>query len=185
MNGTIRAIQWLMREGKALAVLFVCFSFYFGVFIVLKKLILAHYNISFYGFGAALVGAFIAAKAFLVIESLPLPKFLRATAPFIKIVYQVLVCTTLALMFLYIEESLKLIHKEGTFRLAFLTATRESDPYEFCARVGWAGLTFLHYGVFVEISRRLGPGVLLGWLFTPSRADIEHASVTHLPSKES
>ena len=171
----MKAIHWLKEEAKALVVLFLHFSFYFGIFIVLKKLILAHYHISFYGFGAALIGALIAAKAVLVIESSPLSRPFHSSPPFLKILYDTLIFTTLALLFLYLEKSLELLHKEGTFRLAFLTASHEDDLYEFCAMVGWAGFSFFGYAVFAAISRHLGPGELLRIFFTSPRINIERA----------
>src|SRR5271155_456959 len=153
----MKAIKWLKNEVKELAVLFVYFAFYFSIFIVFKKLILEGYNISFYGFGAAMVGALLAAKAVLVIESCPLPKSLRSAAPYLKVIYETLLYTALALVFLYLEKSLELMHKEGSFRLAFLAATHEDDFYEFCAKVGWAGLCFLNYAVFAAINGHLRP----------------------------
>ena len=171
----MKAIHWLKEEAKALAVLFLYFLFYFSIFIGLKKLILAHYHISFYGFGAAMVGALIAAKAVLVIESSPLSKPFLSAAPFLKVFYDTFVYTTLALAFLYLEKVLELAHKEGTFRLAFLTAGHEEDWYEFCAKVGCAGVVFLGYSVFAAIGRRLGPGELLRLFFTPPHV------ITHVP----
>jgi len=165
----MKTIRWLKEEAKSLAVLFLYFAFYFGVFIVLKKLILAHYNISFYGFGAAMVGALIAAKAVLVLESCPQPKKLRTSAPVWKVIYETLLYTTLALVFLYLEKSLELMRKEGTFWLAFLSARHEDDSYEFCAMVGWAGISFLGYAVFSTISQHLGRGELLRLFFTSPR----------------
>jgi hypothetical protein len=171
----MKTIHWLKEETKSLAVLFLYFSFYFGIFIVLKKLILAYYHISFYGLGAALVGALIAAKAVLVIESCPMPKVLRSTAPFWRILYETLIYTALALILLYLEKTLKLLHKEGTFRLAFFTASHEDDMYGFCAMVGWAGLSFFNYAVFAALGRHLGPNELLSLFFTPPRAKVERA----------
>jgi hypothetical protein len=171
----MKAIHWLKEEAKALVVLFLYFSFYFGIFIVLKKLILAHYNISFYGFGAALVGALIAAKAVLVIESSPLSRPFHSAAPFLKILYDTFLYTILALLFLYLEKILELAHKERTFRLAFLTAGYGQDWAEFCAMVGWGGLCFFGYAVFAAISRHLGPGELLRIFFTSPRVNIERA----------
>ncbi|MCE0498739.1 MAG: hypothetical protein LV481_12410 [Methylacidiphilales bacterium] len=183
----MKTIQWLKKEVKELAVLFLYFAFYFGIFIALKKLILAHYHISFYGFGAAMVGALIAAKAVLVIESTPLSKPFHSSAPFLKILYDTLLFTALALVFLYLEKGLELAHKEGTFRLAFLTAGPGDDWYQFCAMVGWAGLSFLNYAVFAAISRHLGPGELWRLHFTAPRIKIERAPEpgVHSPPKES
>jgi hypothetical protein len=179
----MKAIHWLRKEIKDMVVLFLYFAFYFGVFIVFKKLILAHYHISFYGFGAAMVGALIAAKAVLVIESSPLSGPFRASKPYLKVLYDTFVFTALALIFLYLEKSLELLHKEGTFRLAFLTARKEDDFPDFCAVVGWGGLSFLGYSVFAAINRHLGSGKLLGFFFTLPQAGLQE-SAAHSSTKE-
>ena len=152
-----------------MAVLFLHFLFYFGIFIGLKKLILAHYNISFYGFGAAVLGALIAAKAVLVIEASPLSRPFRDHLPCVKIVYDTLLYTTLALVFLYAEKIIETAHKEGNLRLAFLTAGRDDDWYQFCATVGCGALAFFAYAVFAAISRHLGNGELWKLFFRPPR----------------
>ena len=176
-------IQWLKEEAKAMAVLFLYFSFYFNIFILFKKLILAHYDISFYGFSAALLGALIAAKAVIVIEHSPLSRPFRLTAPFKKILYDTFVYTALALLFLYLEKVVELAHKEGTFRLAFLTAGDDDDWYGFCATVGWGMLSFLVYATFAAISRHLGRGELLRFLFTTPGTKLEPAPETDSPAR--
>ncbi len=150
-----------------MAVLFVYFAFYFTIFIVFKKLILADYHISYYGFGAAMIGALIAAKAVIVVEKSPLSKPLRYAAPYLKIIYDTLLFTLLALVFLYLERVVETIHKEGMWRMAFLTAGKVEDWYKFCATVGWAGLSFLGYSFFAAMNRHMGAGALLKLLFTP------------------
>ena len=156
----MKALHWLAKEVKEMAILFLYFAFYYSIFIVLKKLILAHYAISFYGLGAALVGALIAAKAVLVIQSTALSKPFRSSPPYLKILYDTFVYTTLALIFLYLEKTLELLHEEGSFRLAFTTAGHQDDWAGFCAKVGWAGLCFLGYAYFAAMSRHLGAGEL-------------------------
>jgi len=182
----MKIVHWLKKEGTAFCVLVLYFFFYFGIFIIFKKLILAHYHISFYGFGGAVLGALIAAKAVLAIENTPLSKHLDSAAPCQKILYDAFVYTTLALIFLYVEKTLELYHKEGTLRLAFLTAGRDDDVYLFCATVGWGALSFFTYAVFAAISRHLGPGELLRMLFTPRvKAATPPASETGSPPRKS
>jgi hypothetical protein len=165
----MKLIHWLKEEAKEMAVLFVYFAFYFNVFIVFKKLILAHYHISFYGFGAALVGALIAAKAVLVVESSPLSRPLRNAAPYLKILYDTLLYTLLSLVFLYLERIVELAHKQGTWQDVFQNIGQEEDWYQFAAIVGWAGLCFLGYSFFAAMNRHTGTGELVRLLFTPHR----------------
>jgi hypothetical protein len=175
----MKAIHWVKEEAKKMAVLFVYFLFYFGVFMGLKRLMLAHYNITYYGFGAAMLGALIAAKAVLVIEASPLAKPFREHMPCLKIIYDTLLYTLLALIFLYLEKIVELAHKEGSFRLAFLSAGHDDDWYQFCATVGCGALAFLGYAVFAAISRHLGPGELVRLFFHPPRAGAKAAPEAH------
>jgi hypothetical protein len=169
----MKTIHWLKHEAQKMATLFVYFAFYFTIFIVFKKLILAHYDISYYGFGAAMVGALIAAKAVLIVESSPLSRPLRSAKPYLKILYDTLLYTTLSLIFLYLERVLELVHKEGTWRMAFLTLGKMEDWYQFLATVGWAGLSFLGYSFFAAINRHWGEGAVLKMLVTPPRVNAE------------
>ncbi len=163
----MKALSWLKREGKSFLATFLYFLGYYAVFIILKKLILAHYHISYFGFGAAILGALISAKAVLLIESTPLSKVLGQAAPFLKVIYDCFLYTTLAVMLLYAEKVFELTRQEGTLRLAFVTLHKEDDLSLFCATVIWAALAFLGYAVFSAISRHVGHGELFRLFFTP------------------
>ena len=163
----MKTLHWLKDEAKAVAVLFVYFAVYFNVFIVFKKLILAHYDISFYGFGAAIVGALIAAKAVITVEKSPLSRPFRSAAPYKKIAYDTFIYIVLALVFLYLERIVELAHKEGSWQLGFQNIGEEEDWYQFAATVGWAGLCFFGYSFFAAMNRHMGAGALLKMLFTP------------------
>jgi hypothetical protein len=162
----MKIVAWLKHEAKALLAVFFYFLFCYGVIIILKKLILAHYHISYFGFGAAVLGALISAKAVLVIESTPLAKVLASAKPYLKVIYDCFVYTTIALLFLYLEKLLELAHKEGNIRLAFFTVGDEDDLSQFTAMVIWAGLSFLGYAVFSAMDRHLGKGELFKLFFT-------------------
>ncbi len=178
---SMKAIERVVREGRAFIALSLYFLFCYGTVVLLKKLILAHYHISFFGFGAAILGALISAKAVLVIECSPLSRVLDSAAPFLKVIYDCLLYTLLALLFLYLEKVLELAHKEGHLRPAFLTVGREDDLSQFFAMVLWAGLSFLGYAVFAAISRHLGPGELFRLFFTPRGKKDKHAPATAAP----
>jgi hypothetical protein len=162
----MKTTAWLIKEGKTLLALFLYFLFCYGIFMLLKKLILAHYDISFFGYGAAIVGAFISAKAVIIIEKTPLSRVLGTAAPFLKIIYDCILYTVFALAFLYGEKVLELYFKEGNLRLAFVTARDENDLSRFCATVLWASLSFLGYAALSAFNRHLGDGELLRIIFT-------------------
>ena len=64
--------QKLIHELEELAVIWLYFVVWVGVFIGLKKLILGEYHIEFSGLSAALIGALILAKVVLVFRNIPL-----------------------------------------------------------------------------------------------------------------
>ena len=163
----MKATAWIWKEGKAFLLLFAYFLFYYGIFIVLKKLILAHYHIGYYGLGGAVLGALISAKAVMTVESTALAKILRTSAPFLKVLCDCLLYTALALIFLYIEKVVELARHEGSLRLAFASVGHDDDLPQFLAMVLWAGLSFLGYSVFAAISRHMGHGELYRLFFTP------------------
>jgi len=163
----MKFFKWIVKEGKLLALVFVYFLFYYAVFILLKKLILARYDISYFGLGGAVVGALISAKAVLVIENSPLSKVLETAAPALKVVYDCFLYTVLALLFLYIEKVIEFAHHQGSFRHAFSAVLDAGKFSQFCATVIWAALAFLGYAGFSAIGRHIGHGELLRLLFTP------------------
>jgi len=165
----MKILHWLRKEGKAILILTLYFFFCYGMLVILKKLILLHYNISFFGFGAAVLGALISAKAVLIVESTPLAKILRESAPALKVIYDCLLYTTLALILLYAEKTFEIWHQEGTLRMAFFTVGKNEGLSVFCATVIWAGLAFLGYAIFAAIGRHLGHGELIRLFFTPRK----------------
>ena len=166
----MKIVHWLQKEGKAILILTLYFFFCYGMLVVLKKLILLHYHISFFGLGAAVLGALISAKAVLIIESTPLAKILRESAPALKVIYDCLLYTTLALFLLYAEKIFEVWRHEGTLRMAFFTVGKDADQSIFCATVIWAGLSFLGYAVFAAIGRHLGRGELIRLFFTSRKS---------------
>jgi len=174
----MKITAWLLREGKALIAVFIYFLCCYGIIILLKKLILAHYNISYFGFGAAVLGAFISAKAVLVIESTPLAKVLISAKPYVKVIFDCLVYTSIAVSLLYLEKVVELAHKEGNLRLAFLSVGHEDDLSQFAATVILAGVAFFGYAIFSVLRRHLGHGELYRLFFTaPKKKDDDAATV--------
>jgi len=62
----------LPHEIKLVGPITLYFAFCFTVLMLLKRLVLAQYQIGFRGFSVALVGALVAAKVLAVLENVPL-----------------------------------------------------------------------------------------------------------------
>jgi hypothetical protein len=167
----MKAIEWTLREGKALALLFLYFLFCYTIIVVSKKLILDYYNIDFLGFSLTVVAELVAAKAVLIIEHTPLARVLAGAPPYLKVLYDTGVYTAFGVVLLYLEKTLELMHKEGGFRWAFFTQGQEDHLSQFEVTILWAALSFLGYASFAALKRHLGPGALYRFFFTaPGKA---------------
>ena len=69
--------QKLKHELEAVVVVTLYFAAWLGVLMVLKKLVLAEYQIQFRGLSMVLVGSLVLAKVVLVLEHVPLGNWTR------------------------------------------------------------------------------------------------------------
>lgn len=79
----------------------VCFS----VFMILKKLLLIHYQISFYGWTTAVIGALAMGKVVFLIDKLPIHRWLQKLRPIREITIKALVYTALVIAVSILEKS--------------------------------------------------------------------------------
>lgn len=80
---------------------FVCFT----VFMVLKKLLLIHYDISFYGWTTTIVGALAMGKVVFLIDKLPMHSWLQTLKPIHEISIKSLIYTAIVFGVSILEKS--------------------------------------------------------------------------------
>lgn len=92
----------MIEVGLITLYFFSCFS----IFMIIKKLLLIQYHISFYGWASALVGALAIGKVVFIIDKLPLHKWLKKLKAMYEIVFKALVYTALVLVVSILEKSI-------------------------------------------------------------------------------
>jgi len=77
----------------------------FAVFMIIKKLVLFEYKITFYGWSTAIVGALIIGKVVFLIDKLSIHKWLKHLAPIYEIIVKAIIYTLLVFIVSVIEKS--------------------------------------------------------------------------------
>lgn len=143
-------------------------AIFFGVFGWYRRLILAHYEIEYLKYGAAIVEAMVLAKVIMVGDVLGLGRGLFKDKPLIyPTLYQSIVFSFFVGIFAVIEGTLRGLWK-GQGWGGWLVEIRDGGKYEFLARCLMVFIVFIPYFAFKELASTLGEGKL-GKLFLRNR----------------
>jgi hypothetical protein len=77
----------------------------FAIFMIIKKLVLFEYKISFYGWSTAVVGALIMGKVVFIIDKMPIHKWLKHLKPIYEILFKAIVYTLLVFIVSVLEKT--------------------------------------------------------------------------------
>jgi len=105
--------QKIKHEIKALGEAMLYFALWVGMFIVLKKLVLAEYHIEYKGLSKALIGVLILSKVVLILEYVPLGSWTRNKPAWVDVVLRTLLYTTGVFVVMLLEKSFDERHESG------------------------------------------------------------------------
>lgn len=122
----------------------------FAVFMIIKKLVLFEYKITFYGWSSAAIGALAMGKIVFIIDKSPLYKWLKHLKPIYEILFKALIYTFLVFLVSILEKSIHFLiesplletwqsHVFGLGKGAMLLA--HSIYIYFC----FVGFYFIHF----------------------------------------
>ncbi len=146
------------------------FCCWLGVFLLIKHLLLAEYQIVFTDFTVALVGALILAKVVLVLEYVPLGTWVQARPAWVDVVLRTFLYVFGVFVVLVIEHAFEMRHESGGFTAALSGMFRHVDLYHVLLNTLCLTLALLSYNMLSVIRRRLGKGALLRMFQQPVNA---------------
>ena len=161
-------LVWAMKEVREVGWVVLYFFFCFGFFITLKKLLLEAYEIEFYGFTKAVIGALLAGKIVVVLDKtkagtrLDTHYSIGAAA-----LYKTIIYSAAAFLVLLAEEVFHAYRESGILGQAFLDVWTHEERHAFLAKVMCISLIFLGLHLFRGIDRRLGKGTLRRMVLSP------------------
>ncbi|MDX2316439.1 MAG: hypothetical protein QNL90_20465 [Gammaproteobacteria bacterium] len=157
----------LRAEIKTVGVTTLFFAVWFSVLLLLKWLVLAEYNIAYYSFSIALVGALILAKVVLVLEMVPLDTWLRNRSALVHVVLRTGLYGLGVLVVLLLEKAFEMRHEHGGFGSSLVQVIRHQDiPHVLAAAIGVTG-ALLVFNVLMVLRRHLGDRGLLRLFLSP------------------
>ena len=96
----------LKKEIQEVGLITLYFFSCFAIFMIIKKLVLFEYKITFYGWSSALFGALVMGKAVFFIDKMPIHNWLKTLKPIYEIFIKALVYTMLVFLVSIIEKTI-------------------------------------------------------------------------------
>jgi len=134
---------------------------------VLKKLILAEYQIQFHGLSMALIGTLVLAKVVIVLEHLPLERWVRERPAWLAVLMRTATYSFGVLLVLLLEKGFEGRHEHGGFGPSLISLFRHRDVYHVWANAICLSGALLGYNVLFVVRRWLGKGGLIRLFMSP------------------
>jgi len=161
------AMEKLKEEIRSVLLLTLYFAVWLGVLIVIKKLILAEYDIEFKGFTVALVGSLVLAKVVLISEYVSLGSWIRNRPALMEVIMRTLFYTLGVFVVLVVEKSFEGRHEYGGFIPSMIAKFQTVEGFHVWANVICISGALLVYNIFSALKKIFGEGRLLQALLRP------------------
>lgn len=159
--------QKLKDEIRAVAITTLYFATWLGLLVLLKKLILAEYQIEFNGLSVALVGALVLAKVVLVMEHVSLGTWVRTHTALVDVVLRTVLYAFGVFVVLVLEKAFEGRHEYGGFGSALIAVFRDAEDHHVWANTFCLFSALLGYNVLSVVRRHLGEGGLVRLFLSP------------------
>jgi hypothetical protein len=156
-----RAIDEIQEIGLT-ALYFACC---FVALMFLKRLVLAEYQIEFGGLSLALIGALVVAKVVLILEHVPLGRWIQHRPAAVDVAARTLLYALGVFGVMLVEKAFDTRHEAGGFGAALVSVFRHRDIHHVWAATIGIGGALLGFNVLSVVRRRLGEGELRRLLF--------------------
>lgn len=150
----------IRHEVREIGLVTLYFLAWFLLFLTLKKLLLAEYQIEVAVVGTAVVGALIVAKVVVLLEKTSFGDRFRSGRPVLHVVWRSLAYTAVVLLVTATEHLFELYRERHALGAALEELWAHRDVHHFLALNLVVALSFLVYNTFSEIDRHLGEGGL-------------------------
>ena len=163
----------IRNELKAVGVTTLYFAIWLGALTLLKKLILAEYDIEFKGLSVTLVGALILAKVVLILEYVPLGDWVCKQPAWVDVVLRTLVYTFGVFIVMILERSFEARHEHGGLLGAVSALFNGVKLFHVLVETVVVSGALFSFNVLSVIRGHLGPGGLKRLFLSPATERVE------------
>ena len=161
------AMEKLKKEIRSVLLLTLYFAAWLGVLIIIKKLILAEYDIEFKGLTVALVGALVLAKVVLILGHVSLGSWIRKRPALMEAIMRTLFYAFGVFVVLVLEKSFEGRHEYGGFLPSMIANFQTVEGFHVWANVICISGALFVYNIFSVLEKIFGEGALLRALLSP------------------
>lgn len=161
------AMEKLKEEVRSVLLVTLYFAAWLGALIIIKKLILAEYDIAFKGLTTALVGALVLAKVVLILEHVSLGAWLKNQPALTEVIVRTLFYAFGVFVVLVLEKSFEGRHDYGGFIPSMIESFQTVEGFHVWANVISISGALLVYNIFSVFEQIFGEGTLLRALLRP------------------
>jgi hypothetical protein len=163
----------LRHEVKSILLTTLYFAICFGTLVLIKRLILADYQIQFRGLSLALIGALIMAKVVLIMEHVPLGTWIEKRPAIVDVIVRTFVYGLGVFVVLILEKSFEARHDFGGFLNALAHIYEHPDYPHIWANTICVFWTLLGFNLFSMLRNQLGKNGLRQLFLSPPKEDPE------------
>ncbi|TRX42784.1 hypothetical protein FNW21_00160 [Flavobacterium restrictum] len=147
-------------------------TFYFGVFVTYKRLILAQYEIDFEEYGTAFFNAFVLGKVVSIIGMTKMGKKNINTNLSVSTLYKTAVFTLCLVVFNALEEFVVGYFKTSSAQEAIVILSHHLGTHEYLASLLVVFTSFIPFFAFKELARVIGHKTIIDLFFKRKEADL-------------
>lgn len=155
------------EEIREVGLITLYFASWFLALMLLKRMLLAEYQIAAGGLSMAFVGALVVAKVVAILEHVSLGRWVRTLPAAVDVVARTLLYTAAIAVVLWLEKGFDMRGEAGGFGAGLAAAFAHRDANHVWAAALGIGLGLLGFNVFSLVRKRLGEGGLHRLLATP------------------
>jgi len=163
----MNTMEKLKHEVTAMITLMLYFGLWIGVLILLKYLVLAEYQIAFYGFSMAFLGALILTKVVLILEHVPLGKWVQARPAWVDVVLRTAFYAFGVFVVMLLEKIFEARHEYASLGASLTGQFKHASMLHVWLNTICVTAALLSYNVLSVVRKRLGEGALLRMFLEP------------------
>jgi hypothetical protein len=152
----MKFLHWLGEELRTVLAATLYFAACFVTIMILKQLLLAQYGIEFNGITTAIVVALVTAKVIVVMEKVPLNRWLHNHRPVYELVARTALYTFATMLALLLEKAFEARHEYDGFGAAIGGVFGHRDIPQVWATIIFLCFAFLAYNAFGILRREIG-----------------------------
>jgi hypothetical protein len=157
----------LKHELQAVGVAMLYFGCWIAALLLLKQLVLAEYQIAFHDWSLALVGALILSKVVLILERVPLGRWIRTQPAWVDVVLRTALYSFGVAVVLVLEKGWETRHEHDGFGPAVAALFRRADIHHVWVNTICLSGALFGYNLLSVVRQHLGTGGLRRLFLTP------------------